>query len=135
MRNTERLLGAVVLAGLLAFIAGCGGGDTPSGDENIVAQTTGPAGAQAGPNGLVRVIISLQSHAGNSDKAMVASAGGRARHMFRHVNGMSADVPEQAIEALSRNPRVLAVERAAIMRTQEEDEEEQTLPWGRGSHR
>lgn len=114
MRNTERFLGAVLLTALLIMTIGCGGGDAPLGESSLQEQATGPEVAQVGPDGMVRVIVSLQSRAGNVDRTMVANAGGRARHMYRHVSAMSADVPEQAIEALGRNPRVTAVERAGI---------------------
>ena len=124
--SAERLLAAVMLTILLGFVVGCGGSDAPL-DSNVPEQATGPEVAQVGPDGMVRVIVSLQSRAGNADRTMVANAGGRTRHVFQHINGMSADVPEQAIEALRRNPRVTAVERAGIMRT---SEVELVLPWG-----
>lgn len=127
MRKTVwYLLGATVLAGTL--MAGCGGGGGPdllAGQAEIAGQDVEPAVAQAGPDGMVRVIIELHSSAGNADRAMVSNAGGQTRHLFRYVNGMSADLPEQAIEVLRRSPRVVSVEPAPIMHASE-----QVMPWG-----
>ena len=125
--HSRRLSLFVVGAALLVFLVGCGGGDAPLDEPlGLTDLTPEQSVSQAGPDGMVRVVITLQSAAGNADRSMVASNGGRVRHMYRYVHGMSAELPEQAIEALRRNPRVVAVEPAAIMRASDD----QVLPWG-----
>ncbi len=126
--NTERVLLCVVAALLMGGLIGCGGGGTPT-DDVGVAQIGEQTVAQPGPDGRVRVLIALRSAPGNADREMVSNAGGSVRHMFRHVDGMSADLPEQAIEALKRNPRVESVEPAPLVYALSEDDG-QVVPWG-----
>jgi subtilisin family serine protease len=58
----------------------------------------------------VSVIIGFRDKPGANEEAIVRGAGGEITHRYSIVQGMSVTLPEGAIAALQRNPRVMSVE-------------------------
>lgn len=56
------------------------------------------------------VLIAFRNLPGAAEEALVRAAGGDVTHTFRLVHAIAAQLPEQAIEALRRNPRITAIE-------------------------
>lgn len=58
----------------------------------------------------VDVLIAFRNLPGAVDEALVRAAGGEVKHTFRIVHAVAARLPEQAVAALRRNPRISIVE-------------------------
>ena len=56
------------------------------------------------------VLILFASHPDAAEQDEVRRLGGNVRHAYRIVPALAANLPEAAIEALRRNPRVIAVD-------------------------
>ena len=75
-----------------------------------------PAGAQEAPEDAVelsRVIVQVETH-GSGPATIAAQAvaqfGGRRGFVYQHaIRGFSAELPQAAVDALRRNPQVVAV--------------------------
>ena len=88
-------LGAILVAVLLAVLA--------------VSAAYGGTTAQ-GKNGKTAVLISFDHQPGPADQALVRGAGGDISHTFHLVPVIAASLPEGAINGLSNNPDVTAIE-------------------------
>lgn len=61
-------------------------------------------------NNIVRVLIAFDKPVGESERALVRANGGKIKYSYTIVNAVAAQVPEAAIEGLSRNPNITAIE-------------------------
>lgn len=59
---------------------------------------------------LVRVLIGFDKPVGASEQALVRAYGGKIKYSYTIVNAVAAQVPQSALNGLSRNPHVTAVE-------------------------
>jgi subtilisin len=66
--------------------------------------------AAAEPPDKVRVFIGFAHQPGQSEEGLVKSLGGNIKYTYRIIPAIAAYVPETAIPALLRNPRVTVVE-------------------------
>ncbi|HRX42757.1 MAG TPA: S8 family serine peptidase, partial [Clostridia bacterium] len=76
----------------------------------FVMMTSGMVAGADTVNGKVKVIIEFDGMPGPAEQALVRAFGGEVDHSFTIVNAIAARVPENAIDGISRNPHVLAVE-------------------------
>jgi subtilisin len=58
----------------------------------------------------VDVLIAFRNLPGAAEEALVRAAGGEVKHTFRIVHAIAARLPEHAVDALRRNPRISIVE-------------------------
>jgi len=89
---------------------------------------------------LIAVIIGLKDRPNESDIEMITKVGGSIKRIYRIINAVSADIPEDAIEIIKRNPRVEYIEvdekifahmdRIPIAVCQEIKILRQVIPWG-----
>jgi subtilisin family serine protease len=68
------------------------------------------AAAEAQNNSPVRVLIGFDKPVGASEQALVRAFGGKIKYSYTIVNAVAAQMPESALEGLSRNPHVSAIE-------------------------
>ena len=68
-----------------------------------------------GKNGKTAVLISFDHQPGPADQALVRGAGGEISHTFHLVPVIAASLPEGAINGLSNNPNVTAIEVEGIV--------------------
>ena len=59
---------------------------------------------------MARVLIAFDRQPGPSEEALVRGAGGIIKYTYHLVPAIAATLPEAAVEALLRNPRVIRVE-------------------------
>ena len=69
--------------------------------------------ATAAPGAQHSVIIGFHKSPGLTDKALIHSVGGGVQRAYHLINAIAAQIPEQALANLSRNPRVAYVEQDA----------------------
>ena len=70
-----------------------------------------PAVAQGqGGNNLTRVLIAFDKPVGPSEQALVRAHGGKIKYSYSIVNAVAATLPTGAIEGLSHNPHVTAID-------------------------
>jgi len=69
---------------------------------------TAPASGQQPAR--VNVLIGFNRQPGPADEALVRRAGGSIKYTYRLVPGIAATMPENAIDALRRNPNVTTIE-------------------------
>ncbi len=72
--------------------------------EGVLA-TEGTGGSQKVP-----VLIGFRHTPGQSEHAVVRGHGGEIKHSYHLVPAVAASIPEQAIEALAKNPNVTRIE-------------------------
>ena len=70
---------------------------------------TGAAQAQNGPPDRIKVLIGFDRTPGAADEALVRGLGGTVKYRYHLVPGIAASIPEQAMAALLRSPRVTSV--------------------------
>ena len=70
---------------------------------------TGPQVVRAQPN-LVDVLIGFRGRPGTADETMLRGQGGRVKRRFRLVRAIAASLPQSAVNALRRNPRISVIE-------------------------
>lgn len=58
----------------------------------------------------VNVLIGFNRQPGPAEEALIRRAGGSIKYTYRLVPGIAASMPENAIEALRRNPNVTTIE-------------------------
>ena len=75
----------------------------------IPAPTLAVAQGQGSDN-LTHVIISFDKPVGHSEQALVRAHGGEIKYSYSIVDAIAAALPAGAIEGLSRNPHITAVE-------------------------
>src|SRR3989344_2956568 len=63
-----------------------------------------------GSDNLTRVFIAFDKPVGPSEQALVRAHGGEIKYSYSIVDAIAATLPAGAIEGLSRNPHVTAVE-------------------------
>lgn len=78
-----------------------------SATADVSIRASAPALEQAGR---VDVLILFASHPGAADVDEVRRLGGNIKHAYRIVPAVAASLPGPAVEALRRNPRVMAVD-------------------------
>jgi len=66
--------------------------------------------AMASPPDRINVIIGFDRTPGPAEQALVRGYGGDIKSTYSIVPGMSASIPETAINGLLRNPKVLAIQ-------------------------
>src|SRR3954447_26149445 len=76
----------------------------------IVAFAPANRAVDAQLNGRVKVLIGFRNTPGAAEQAIVRGAGGNITHTYTIVPAIAANLPEQAIAALQRNPNVSVVE-------------------------
>jgi subtilisin family serine protease len=90
----------------------------------VFATTLGAAAFAVGQPAADRVNVLLGFH-GPLDLKLVERFGGKVSHQFGFIRAVAAQLPPQAIEALSRNPNVRYIEPDAEVYATS-----QTVPWG-----
>lgn len=76
----------------------------------LMLSLLGPATAAAAPPEMVNVLIGFDRQPGPNEEGIVRGAGGNIKYTYHLVPAIAALVPQTAIEALTRNPRVTRVE-------------------------
>jgi len=74
---------------------------------------------------VIDVIIGFKEKPSGYGESLIRSHGGKIKHTYRIINAIAARIPEQAIEAIKKNPRVKYVEPDYEVHALQE-----TLPWG-----
>ncbi len=69
----------------------------------------GAAQAQNGPPDRIKVLIGFDRTPGAADEALVRGLGGAVKYRYHLVPGIAASIPENAMAALLRSPRVTSV--------------------------
>ncbi len=135
MQRSGWLLGVLLVAvALLAWgVGGCGGGATtatvPTGNS-IAGTTTATAGGAAGGsagNGaeLQPVLIGFKSSPGPAEQALIRAHSGKVKYAYHLIPVLAVSLPPQAIEALSKNPRIEYIEPDSTAQATED-----SIPWG-----
>lgn len=75
-----------------------------------LAPLPGQNAAAPSAAGLVPVIISLKVKPGDREQEALRAAGVRLKRVYSIIDGVAADIPADAVEALKRHPLVSAVE-------------------------
>ncbi|MGD9494924.1 MAG: S8 family serine peptidase, partial [Armatimonadota bacterium] len=119
--RTWCLLGAGLVVGL--FLVGCGGGNNQAPSPTIQPQGLAPIEANAA--GVAKVIIGFRQQAGPSQQRLVEGYGGKVKYVYDLIPAIAASLPEQAVDALRRNPNVTYVEGDAQVYALEDE-----LVWG-----
>ncbi len=126
MRRTKQLLLAgLAMTAVIWLLGGCGGSDSgPQSMEPMsLAQARAPVVADA--TGLAKVIIGFKQHPGASEQALVRGQGGKVKYAYSIIPAIAATIPQQAADALERNPNVEYVEGDAQAQALEDE-----LVWG-----
>ncbi len=76
----------------------------------LMVSLLGTATAAAAPPEMVNVLIGFDRQPGPNEEGIVHGAGGNIKYTYHLVPAIAASVPQTAIEALTRNPRVTRVE-------------------------
>ncbi len=76
----------------------------------LMVSLLGPATAAAAPPEMVNVLIGFDRQPGPNEEGIVRGAGGNIKYTYHLVPAIAASVPQTAIEALTRNPRVTRLE-------------------------
>ena len=92
---TVSFVALFVIAGMVSF--------------TIPAPTLAVAEGQGSDN-LTRLLIAFDKPVGPSEQALVRAHGGKIKYSYSIVDAIAATLPAQAIEGLSHNPHVTAVE-------------------------
>jgi subtilisin len=142
--SRRALFAGAVAACLLVvlLLGGCGGGPgpatSPSADVSPAAVdgSTGLAPVKADKAGNARVLVGLNHPAGARDRRLVEGLGGKVKTVYNLIPALAATVPQQALDALRRNPNVAYVEGDATAHVLEDqlvwgaDKVEADLVWG-----
>ena len=94
-KTTVSFIALFVIAGMVSF--------------TVPAPTLAIAQGQGSDN-LARVLISFDKPVGPSEQALVRAHGGEIKYSYSIVDAIAATLPAGAIEGLSHNPHVTAVE-------------------------
>jgi subtilisin len=73
----------------------------------------------------VKVIIGYVDKPNQADEDVIRGHGGKTKYTYHIIDAKAAEIPEQAIDRIKRNPRVAYVEEDAKVYALGE-----TLPWG-----
>ena len=76
----------------------------------LVALAPSNRAVDAQSNGRVKVLIGFRNTPGAAEQAIVRAAGGNVTHTYTVIPAIAANLPEQALAGLSRNPRVSVIE-------------------------
>ncbi|MFQ6026862.1 MAG: S8 family serine peptidase, partial [Dehalococcoidia bacterium] len=68
------------------------------------------SGGNSGNNDQVPVLITFKQQPGAAEEALVRKAGGKVNRTYHLVPGMAATLPQNALDGLSKNPNVTAIE-------------------------
>lgn len=85
---------------------------------------------------LVPVLIGFKMRPSVTDKDTIVKNRGQIKYEYTLINAIAASIPQQAIEAIKRNPHVEYVETDEIVHTtyyqnyQQINTLQQTIPWG-----
>lgn len=71
------------------------------------------------------VIIGFKDKPTQADKDQIHAQGGKIKYSYNIINAVAADLPDKAIEAFKKNPKVDYVEADGVVHALE-----QTVPWG-----
>jgi subtilisin len=63
-----------------------------------------------GDNGMTKVFIGFNKKPGSAEESLVRAAGGNVRYRYNLIPAIAAELPEQAIAALERNPNVTNIQ-------------------------
>ncbi len=96
--------------------------------------TMGIAAAKPEPEGRVQVIVVFK---GRPDPALIRQHGGRIKYTYKIIPGIAVLLPEKAISALKRNPKIAYIERDIVLSKppwagggKKEEQPPETLEWG-----
>jgi subtilisin len=89
----------------------------------VVSVTTAFAGNPGSDN--VPLIIGFKNKPSEADKDTIRGLGGEVKYSYTIINAIAAKLPEQAIDALNKNPNIAYVETDGEVHALG-----QTLPWG-----
>ena len=101
---------SIILLLVMVFASGCIpimeklGLVSPTKEEQLTPEKGGP------PDGLVKVLIGFKEKPGPAQQAMVQGVGGKIKYTYHIVDAIAASIPENAIDALQKNPNVTHVE-------------------------
>ncbi|WP_418791686.1 S8 family serine peptidase [Phosphitispora sp. TUW77] len=87
------------------------------------------AGAAGKPD-KVKVLIGFKEKPGKAEQALVRSLGGSVKHTYKIIPSIAAELPEQAVEALSKNPKIKIIEPDVKAYAIGTFEEELNQTWG-----
>jgi len=62
------------------------------------------------PEGLVKFLVGFREKPGLPEQALVNSMGGKIKYTYHLVDAMAVSLPQQAIDALQKNPKIRYVE-------------------------
>lgn len=86
----------------------------PNSEQELVGDKAPPG------QGLARVIIGFTKPPQAAEEALIKGVGGKIKTTYRMIPAIAAQVPEQAIEALKKNPNVTQIEMDTRMYAYEE---------------
>lgn len=104
------LVGIAIAVVLGAVSCGSGSpvtsGNVKNSPSAVVNQRQAPVNAAPG---FTKVLIQFAGQPGASEQALVRGVGGQVRYTYHLVPAVAASIPQQALSALSHNPKVVAV--------------------------
>jgi len=111
MHRTGYLLVALIVVGVVAWlIGGCGGSGSELQSVEPVAISQARTPVVADTAGLAKMIIGFKQQPGHSERALVEGQGGKVKYAYSIIPAIAATIPQQAVDALQRNPNVAYVE-------------------------
>ena len=126
MHRTGRLLVALMVVGVVAWlIGGCGGSGSELQSVEPMALSQARAPVVADTAGLAKVIIGFKQQPGRSERGLVEGQGGKVKYAYSIIPAIAATIPQQAVDALQRNPNVAYVEGDGQVQALEDE-----LVWG-----
>ncbi|MEK7598884.1 MAG: hypothetical protein AAB474_00315, partial [Patescibacteria group bacterium] len=75
-----------------------------------IPASTLAVGQKQGSDNLTRALIAFDKPIGPSEQALVRAAGGKIKYSYSIVDAIAAILPSGAIEGLSHNPHVIAID-------------------------
>lgn len=107
--KSKVIFNALLLLIIMAFSFGCTqlmeGLVPPNISEQESSQDKGIS-----PDGLVKVLIGFKDKPGQAEQALVQGVGGKIKYTYTLIPAIAASIPEAAIDALKRNPKISNVD-------------------------
>ncbi len=126
MHRTRHFLVALIVVGVVAWlIGGCGGSGSELQSVEPMALSQARAPVVADTTGLAKVIIGFKQQPGRSERGLVEGQGGKVKYAYSIIPAIAATIPQQAVDALQRNPNVAYVEGDGQVQALEDE-----LVWG-----
>ncbi len=109
MKN-KIIIVSVLLLLVVVFTCGCVPFMENLGLVNPVNEEQSSPEKGGSPEGLVKLLIGFKEKPGLPEQALVNGMGGKIKYTYHLVDAMAASLPQQAIDALQKNPNVRYVE-------------------------